>query len=185
MSPLVKPLMQQLQQQPVSSMHCGYVAEARQGRDMQRYGDGKRLCAGCVPVRPAPGTHGQEMQILLVSSRGGKGYGLPKGGWEVDESMEDAAQRETLEEAGVRGTLEGPVLGEFEFRSGKPGLPEGEGHCAAFVFVMHVTEELACWPEGSERHRTWFSVHEALQNCRHDWMRSAIHAWLQRSATPP
>lgn len=51
---------------------------ARTGRHMQRYHEGKRLCAGCVAVRPAPGGSEGDMQILLVSSRGGKGYGLPK-----------------------------------------------------------------------------------------------------------
>lgn len=54
--------------------------------------------------------------------------------------------------------MQEPVLGQFEFRSGKPGLPDGEGHCQAYVFVMHVAEELECWPEGSERHRTWVGI---------------------------
>lgn len=31
---------------------------------------------------------------------------LPQGGWEDDETVEIAAQRETMEEAGVRGVLE-------------------------------------------------------------------------------
>lgn len=30
----------------------------------------------------------------------------PQGGWEDDETLEYAAKRETVEEAGVRGTLE-------------------------------------------------------------------------------
>lgn len=30
----------------------------------------------------------------------------PQGGWEDDETVEVAAQRETMEEAGVRGVLE-------------------------------------------------------------------------------
>lgn len=30
----------------------------------------------------------------------------PQGGWEADETVEAAALRETVEEAGVRGTLE-------------------------------------------------------------------------------
>ena len=31
---------------------------------------------------------------------------VPQGGWETDETVEDAAARETVEEAGVRGQLE-------------------------------------------------------------------------------
>jgi len=30
----------------------------------------------------------------------------PQGGWEIDESMEQAALRETIEEAGVIGSVE-------------------------------------------------------------------------------
>jgi ADP-ribose pyrophosphatase YjhB (NUDIX family) len=30
----------------------------------------------------------------------------PQGGWEDDESLEAAARRETVEEAGVRGSIE-------------------------------------------------------------------------------
>eukprot|EP00967_Tisochrysis_lutea_P055817 scaffold70317_cov14-Tisochrysis_lutea.AAC.1 len=107
------------------------VLRARIGRHKQRFDTGgERLCAGCIPVRRAPLEEGGEMQVLLVSSRGGKGFGLPKvrrtpvksgnmqapsswavelgkdgrsvrvGGWEDDESVEDAARRETIEEAG-------------------------------------------------------------------------------------
>ncbi|MCI12140.1 nudix hydrolase 4, partial [Trifolium medium] len=31
---------------------------------------------------------------------------FPKGGWETDETMEQAALRETIEEAGVVGNIE-------------------------------------------------------------------------------
>lgn len=33
-----------------------------------------------------------------------------QGGWELDESVEEAASRESLEEAGVRGNVEVSVL---------------------------------------------------------------------------
>ena len=70
------------------------------------------------------------VEVLLISSRnGGAGLVFPKacavpswqlacllerllrcsgqqGGWEKDETVEDAAARETVEEAGVRGRLE-------------------------------------------------------------------------------
>lgn len=42
---------------------------------------------------------------------------------------------------------------------------------------MSVTEELAVWPEREGRRREWFTVQEALQHCRHDWMREAIQVW--------
>ncbi|KIZ06398.1 hypothetical protein MNEG_1559 [Monoraphidium neglectum] len=81
---------------------------SRQGRDKQRYTeDGARLVAGCIPIRykGAPGCAG-DVEVLLITSRGGKGWVFPKGGWEDDESVESAAKRETVEEAGVRGAIE-------------------------------------------------------------------------------
>jgi diphosphoinositol-polyphosphate diphosphatase len=42
----------------------------------------------------------------MISSQKGQGLLFPKGGWELDESVEEAASRESLEEAGVRGNVE-------------------------------------------------------------------------------
>ncbi|KAG1655331.1 hypothetical protein FOA52_006727 [Chlamydomonas sp. UWO 241] len=158
--------------------------EARQGRHKQRYSEnGARLVAGCIPVRvTGDGSDPSNVQVLLVSSRGGKGYCLPKGGWEDDESVEAAAKRETVEEAGVRGVLEEPGLGQFPFARGKPLPADGPSPpgCVAHMFVMHVEEELEVWPEGHERTRRWFPLLEASARCRYDWMRSALHAWMER-----
>jgi 8-oxo-dGTP pyrophosphatase MutT (NUDIX family) len=65
--------------------------------------DGARLLAGCIPYRSGGGG---APEVLLITSRRGKGWGIPKGGWEDDERVEAAAQRETIEEAGVRGVIE-------------------------------------------------------------------------------
>lgn len=93
----------------------------------------------------------------MITSRGGKGYVFPKGGWETDESVESAAQRETVEEAGVRGELETPMLGCFAFQSGKAERLQSaqKGRCIAHMFCMKVSEELEKWPESSQRQRVW------------------------------
>ncbi|KAK9790526.1 hypothetical protein WJX73_010660 [Symbiochloris irregularis] len=98
---------------------------ARQGRELQRYGsNGERLVAGCIPVRIIkPGTTEQRVEILLISSRGGDGLVIPKGGWETDETVEDAAARETVEEAGVRGQLEVPMAHLGASRAGVQHVP--------------------------------------------------------------
>ena len=58
-------------------------------------------------MRFKPGVEGPEgVEVLLISSRKGKGHVFPKGGWEEDEGLSEAAMRETVEEAGVRGELE-------------------------------------------------------------------------------
>ncbi|GIL64304.1 hypothetical protein Vafri_18288 [Volvox africanus] len=158
---------------------------ARQGRHKQRYGEaGERLVAGCIPVRFSGCTQSaQHVQVCMITTASGNGLVFPKGGWEDDESVESAAQRETVEEAGVRGVLEEPLLGVFPFSGGKhvydaQGNPVGK--CKAFIYVMHVAEELSSWPESKDRQRIWCSIAEATRQCKHQWMREALRAWVRR-----
>lgn len=115
----------------------------------------------------------------MVSNKHGDGMIFPKGGWETDETAEEAAARETMEEAGVRGDLQ--FLGEFSFSSRKKGLLQGQKSpqalCIAQVFVMHVKEEMEEWPEQATRHRTWCQPREAVMRCKHEWMRDALSRW--------
>ena len=133
---------------------------ARQGRERQKYtDDGARAVAGCIPVEYGPNRSDPALaRVLMITSRSGKGFVFPKGGWEVDESVEVAAQRETVEEAGVRGLLELPILGTFPFRSGKAerlGACAQQGRCLAYMFAMEVSEVLSEWPEAIQRQRVW------------------------------
>ncbi|KAH7617995.1 putative Nudix hydrolase 13, mitochondrial [Nannochloris sp. 'desiccata'] len=163
---------------------------ARQGREQQKYTDnGARCVAGCIPIRYSSSTvhntpsGAASARVLMITSRNGKGYVFPKGGWEVDESVEVAAQRETVEEAGVRGELELPMLGTFAFRSGKAERQNAcalKGRCVAYMFAMRVSEELSVWPEAEQRHRAWCTVEEAYSRARYDWMRQALRAWVNR-----
>ncbi|KAJ9533030.1 hypothetical protein QJQ45_018127 [Haematococcus lacustris] len=106
--------------------------EARTGRHQQRYAaSGERLVAGCIPVRIKSGVGPEpHVDVLMISSRGGKGLCFPKGGWESDETVDNAARRETVEEAGVRGILELPLV-------------------------------------------------NAVNSCRHSWMRQALIDWVR------
>lgn len=79
---------------------------ARTGRHQQRYEHGHRLVAGCIPYRYRPTGDGKSMEVLMISSQRGEGLLFPKGGWETDETVEEAACREALEEAGVKGHLQ-------------------------------------------------------------------------------
>ncbi|EXB38302.1 Nudix hydrolase 16 [Morus notabilis] len=113
------------------------------------------------------------------------------GGWENDETVEQAAVREAVEEAGVRGDLVVIVavvatynarllffqhfLGYYCFKS-KTLQDEfcPEGLCKAAMFVLLVKEELQFWPEQSTRQRSWLTIPEAMERCRHQWMRKAL-----------
>ncbi|KAJ1375252.1 NUDIX hydrolase domain [Sesbania bispinosa] len=101
------------------------------------------------------------------------------GGWENDETVEEAAVREAIEEAGVRGDLM-DFLGYYEFRS-KTHQDEfsPEGLCKAAMFALFVKEELELWPEQSTRNRSWLAVSEALGSLRHAWMRDALECFCK------
>eukprot|EP00899_Mesostigma_viride_P019061 jgi/Mesvir1/27156/Mv20820-RA.1 len=145
---------------------------AREGREKQRYHDGRRLVAGCIPIRVVSAnavdtSSPMEIEVLLINSRNKKGLVFPKGGWENDETAEEAAMREAMEEAGVRGYVNGS-LGPFDFESRR--RKKGRAH----IFVLHVTEEMDAWPEMKKRSRAWYPLKEAKTLCKHSWMHEAL-----------
>jgi predicted NUDIX family NTP pyrophosphohydrolase len=76
------------------------------------------IAAGCVVIRE--GVRGTE--VLLVHARGASFrqplFGIPKGLVETGESLEEAAQRETQEETGLRVIIRA-ALGSVRQKSGK------------------------------------------------------------------
>ncbi|XP_050231086.1 nudix hydrolase 18, mitochondrial [Mercurialis annua] len=148
---------------------------SRSGRELQRYDtQGRRQVVGCVPYRYKNCSH-DELEILLISSqKGGQGMMFPKGGWELDESVEEAASRESLEEAGVLGNVQ-DELGKWNFLSKRHGtFYEG------YMFPLLVTEQLDFWPESHVRQRIWLPVAEARDACRHWWMKEALDILVRR-----
>ncbi|GLT40558.1 hypothetical protein SLA2020_146810 [Shorea laevis] len=155
---------------------------ARTGRHQQRYEDGCRLVAGCIPFRYSSvenddGTSEKVVKVLMINSLSGPGLLFPKGGWEKDETVEEAAAREALEEAGVRGDLK-HFLGHYTFKT--KTLQDDispEGLCRAAMFALLVKEELVSWPEQSTRQRSWLTIPEAVERCRHPWMKNALEGF--------
>ncbi|VAI60544.1 unnamed protein product [Triticum turgidum subsp. durum] len=149
------------------------VLVARQGRELQRYSTstGGRIVVGCIPYRMRDGgdSDGEgELEVLVISSQKGHGMMFPKGGWELDESMDDAARREALEEAGVRGEM-GKVLGCWHYQSRRYQTTY-EG----IMYPLRVTDELQQWPEMASRKRTW-------QLCSRSWRDASTAGCGRRS----
>ncbi|GMN42261.1 hypothetical protein TIFTF001_011475 [Ficus carica] len=155
------------------------VALARTGRHLQRYCKGRRQVVGCIPYRYKTSQQNslRELQVLVISSQKGKGMLFPKGGWEKDESKTEAALRETLEEAGVRGVVE-RQLGKWSFKS-----KTYDTFYDGYMFPLLVQEELDLWPEMDFRQRKWMSVLEAKEVCQHGWMIEALDRLVSRLAS--
>jgi diphosphoinositol-polyphosphate diphosphatase len=111
---------------------------SRQGRDLQRWEDthaatqGIRLVTGAVPIL-------SDSSILLVSSGKKAEWILPKGGWELDECLEESAIREVFEEAGCSGVLGAP-LGSILYKRRKTPKQRLESEVESMVlpFAMEV-----------------------------------------------
>ncbi|KAF8694204.1 hypothetical protein HU200_038331 [Digitaria exilis] len=158
---------------------------ARQGRLRQRYEGCYRLVSGCIPymLKEEDGGsscgHGQDvlgrLQVLMISTPKRGDLIFPKGGWEDDESIDEAACREAFEEAGVKGNISATPLGEWIFKSKSKQNSCGlQGACKGFMFGLQVTELLEIWPEQVTHGRRWVPVEEAYGLCRYDWMREAL-----------
>ncbi|XP_051123510.1 nudix hydrolase 16, mitochondrial-like isoform X2 [Andrographis paniculata] len=134
----------------------------------------------CIPYRyrdsdECGGKNSKKVvEVLMINSPSGPGLLFPKGGWESDETVQEAARREAIEEAGVRGKIV-KFLGYYEFKSKThQGKHSPEGLCRAAMFAMLVEEQLTRWPEQDTRSRKWVSMGEAANCCRHPWMRDAL-----------
>jgi phosphohistidine phosphatase len=104
-----------------------------------------------IPHRIADG----RPEIMLITSRKGKRWVLPKGVKEPGLSLRDSAGKEAFEEAGVRGEVDAEPIGHYEYA-------KWGGTCKVAVFPMAVSE---CLPDGdweeSHRERQWLSPQEA------------------------
>ncbi|GAB2302636.1 Nudix hydrolase 17, mitochondrial [Dionaea muscipula] len=90
-----------------------------------------------------------------------------------------SAHRESLEEAGVLGSLEGE-LGTWSYKS-KSHNTIYEG-C---IFSLLVEEQLDLWPEKNVQQRLWMTVGEAAKEvCGHWWMKEDLDVLIQRLAAP-
>ncbi|KAG2268020.1 hypothetical protein Bca52824_062575 [Brassica carinata] len=150
------------------------VLSSRTGRDRQRYDNNLRLVSGCIPYRMIKDESSEEdTSVDFVN----------KGGWEDDETVLEAASREAMEEAGVKGLLREVPLGVWEFRSKSSSRcnveDECSGGCKGYMFALEVTEELQEWPERENRERKWLNVKEALELCRYEWMQRALEEFLR------
>ncbi|XP_022725990.1 nudix hydrolase 4-like [Durio zibethinus] len=159
------------------------VSYPRTGRHLQRYDNrGFRLVVGCIPYRyrkmEEATSIDEAIEVLVISAQNGQGMLFPKGGWEKGETMEDAARRETLEEAGVRGNIE-CKLGTWSYKSKRQSIFH-EGH----MFSLLVEQELDYWPEKNIRERKWVTVSKAREECPHFWMREALEQLVRRHTQP-
>lgn len=103
---------------------------------------------------------GDDLEVLVITSRKGKRWVLPKGIVEPGMTAAASAAKEAREEAGVEGRVMAQSLGTYEY-------DKWGGTCAVEVFPMKVTRELEEWPEGAFRRRRWLALEDAAKRLDH------------------
>jgi 8-oxo-dGTP pyrophosphatase MutT (NUDIX family) len=105
--------------------------------------------AGGIVVRRDDG----EPSVLLVATRKGKGWVLPKGNVKRGESPSAAALRESREEGCITGRLAGRA-GVAAYTS------DGRRNRVEYFFIKYTRD---CKDGGEDRDRLWCSVRQATR----------------------
>jgi 8-oxo-dGTP pyrophosphatase MutT (NUDIX family) len=121
-----------------------------------------------IPYRKGP----SGLEVLLVTSRKGTRWVLPKGVVEPNLSPAASAANEALEEAGVRGAIDAEPLGTDQYR-------KWGGICTVQVFVMEVEEVVADWPEARTRRRAWLTVDDARRRVDEEGLKQIFDRFIE------
>ena len=120
--------------------------------------------AAAVPLRV--GASGR-IEVLLVTSRGGKRWIVPKGMTWFRRDPSATAKKEAYEEAGVGGEVTREAIGSYEYR-------KRAARYRVAVYAMRVTREYDDWPERKVRRRRWATRADALRLVKQKRLRALI-----------
>lgn len=99
-------------------------------------------------------------QVMLISSTTRAKWVIPKGGWETDETEQQAAARESWEEAGIICHFVRD-LGWISEQRSAGALTKDAPKAAYRFFEVTVGKIEEQWPEMHKRSRMWMSYSQA------------------------
>lgn len=125
------------------------------GKQVRNRPDGKRRQVAALPWRG----EGENLRILLVSSRQTRRWVIPKG-WPMKDKPDcAAAAQEAYEEAGLDGVVSERAIGRYQYLK---RLKDGVARMVTVeVFPFQVTGEHKSWPEKGQRTLRWMTPVEA------------------------
>jgi len=108
--------------------------------------------ASAIPYR----FYKNKLQILMITSRNGKKWIIPKGIIEPGDSDRYTALKETQEEAGVNGKVSKQSIGSYSYE-------KWNSLCEVELFPLKVTEVYDDWAESHFRKRRWLNAKRAIK----------------------
>jgi 8-oxo-dGTP pyrophosphatase MutT (NUDIX family) len=136
------------------------------------------LLSAALPYKIEDG----QVYVLLVTSRENGRWITPRGGRKKNETLGEAAKREALEEAGIRGKIiskEGKdgVIGSYHsFKTlDDHKVVPSEIH----VFLLRKTSEAENYPEKGERVLQWATIDRAIELIQDDALETGLVALLK------
>lgn len=115
------------------------------------------------------------LEVLLITSRKGKRWILPKGNPINGLTNAQAAQQEAYEEAGVRGTINEKSIGIVQTTKNL-----GNGFRSTIdlhVYTLTVTSQEADFPERGQRITEWMSICTAIERCDEVAISFLLESW--------
>src|SRR5215469_652641 len=103
-----------------------------------------------------------ELEILLVSKKRSKRWGIPKGRVNASLNFGETAAKEAFEEAGIIGRVSPNSVGMFRAKKTTP-IPK---IVEVWVYLLEVDEILDNWPEKEKRQIRWASCKVAARELR-------------------
>ena len=139
---------------------------------------GKRRQVAALPWRG----EGEDLRVLLVSSRETRRWVIPKGWPMTGLSPPDAAAQEAAEEAGIAGEAESSPIGSYHYLK---KLKDGQTVPAqVIVFPFRVSGRSDRWKEEGQRDHRWFRASRAATLVAEPALRRLIREFGRARAPP-
>lgn len=117
----------------------------------------------------------EEYHILLVTSKNGTKWVIPKGIVEEHLSARESAEKEAFEEAGITGKTSKKSIGYYEYE-------KWGGKCKVDVFPSKIQTEVDEWDEKYYRERKWFPVNKALKKLKNKQLKKLIKKYFKTNS---
>jgi phosphohistidine phosphatase len=112
-----------------------------------------------------------KIELLIIQTRSGKKWTIPKGIIDPGFTPQQTAIEESYEEAGIEGAIHGKQYADFSYQ-------KWQTTCEVVVFILQVKTIHDSWPEKEWRKRRWISRGDDLKIIKYHPLEKIIGDFL-------